>query len=518
MLRKIVSAASRTTYGKALVIGVVSSFLVGCGSSIGPIDVPAAPSVGRSNLEVPPAPGSTSNASLPGFGVFQRQSQPVGVIAAPGTDWGYVSTASGNYAGLVVADEPRAALMARNILANGGTAADAVTGLYFTLAGTNPAAAALGGGGICLVHDARTGVAQSIDFLPRAPRDGGPIAVPGSVRGMAHIHAEWGSMSWNDVVSPAADVVASHPMARTLARRLDDADTQFRGSSRLRRVLTDSSGVFLDEGDRFTQPSLAGTIGILANRGPQDMYTGELAYRFIEEAAEDGGELTTFDMQSYRPNVTTAQVVELPGQIGFVPAGATGAGFFFPEMTQKSLRGLPQNPAPGTPAVTQIQAEAASVLSDSGIRGNLPADFGSTSFAVTDGTGLTIACGMTMNGAFGTAKMGRSSGIIYARSPSNIEYGLSGAFLTPLITTNPQGNQLHLAGAAAGGPEAAASLLYTAINAPTIGLEQALDRNGSTVTGTVNAISCGRESGDSGRVCRIGVDPRGSGLGAEALR
>lgn len=501
MLRNIVSVTSRTPLGKLFVLGTVMAFTAGCGSSLGPIDVPNAPSLGM--------PG------LPSFG-SERRGQPVAVFAAPESDWGYVSAASANYAGLAVADEPRATLAAQHILAQGGTAADAVTALYFTLAATNPAAASLGGGGICVVHNSQTGLAQSVDFLPRAPEGGGDIAIPGSVRGIAQLHATFGSLPWNDVVNPAAAVAASHPMSRTLARRLDTADIDFRGSSRLRRLLT-NGGAFMDEGDNFVQSNLAGTIGIIANRGPQDMYTGELAYRFIEESTEDGGRITTIDMQSYRPNVSPAQVIDLPGQRAFIPAGTTGAGFFFPEMTQKSLRGLPSNPAPGTPSAAAIRSEAAGVLAESGVSGTLPADYGSTSFAVTDSSGLTIACGLTMNGAFGTGDVGRSTGMLYARSPSNIEYGLSGAFITPLVTTSGDGRELGLAATAAGGPDAAAALLYTAINAPRQGLEQALSDNGSQITGTVNAISCGRSTVDQGRVCHIGVDPRGSGLGAEAL-
>lgn len=496
MLRKIVSAARRTAFGKVLVLSLTTSFLASCGGGVGSFDMPTVPSLG-----IPSIGGGGRNLAS-------------GVFAAPGTDWGYVSVASPNYAGLVVADEPRAAMAARNILGDGGTAADAVTALYFTLASTNPAAAGLGGGGVCLIHDEETGRTQSIDFLPRAAAEGGPIAIPGNVRGFGQIHAAFGSLPWNDVVDSTVPVAASHPMSRTMARRLDHADSGFRSSVRLRRVLTNMDGVFLDEGDNFTQPNLAGTIGIIANRGPQDMYTGELAYRFVEEAAEDGGLLTTIDMQSYRPNVTTAQSIDIAGQTGFVPAGDTGVGFFFPEMTQKALRGLPQNPAPGTLSVAAIRADAASILAESGVRGSLPNDYGSTSFAVTDESGLTIVCGVTMNGAFGTTNMGRSTGVVFARSPSDIEYGLSGAFLTPLITTGQDG-ELRLAVASAGGPDAAAALLYTAVNARAEGLGNALQNNGSQMTGTVNAISC--EGGRDGR-CSIGVDPRGSGLGAESLR
>ncbi|TAN70519.1 MAG: gamma-glutamyltransferase, partial [Magnetospirillum sp.] len=77
------------------------------------------------------------------------------------------------FAGMVAADEPRAALAGRNVLSAGGTAVDAATAMYFTLAVTYPSAASLGGGGSCIVHDNGGKKTEVMEFPAIASAMGG---------------------------------------------------------------------------------------------------------------------------------------------------------------------------------------------------------------------------------------------------------------------------------------------------------------------------------------------------------
>ena len=70
--------------------------------------------------------------------------------------------------GIVVADEPRSVLIARDILNSGGSAADGAVALGFALSVTLQSASGLGGGGLCTVFDANTGQAELLEFLPKA--------------------------------------------------------------------------------------------------------------------------------------------------------------------------------------------------------------------------------------------------------------------------------------------------------------------------------------------------------------
>jgi len=75
------------------------------------------------------------------------------VCVACGSDGppeGQVGFIQENFGG-VVSDEPRSALVGRDVLSAGGTAVDAAVATYFAMAVTYPGAATLGGGGICVV-------------------------------------------------------------------------------------------------------------------------------------------------------------------------------------------------------------------------------------------------------------------------------------------------------------------------------------------------------------------------------
>jgi gamma-glutamyltranspeptidase/glutathione hydrolase len=161
----------------------------------------------------------------------------------------------------VATDEPRAALVARDVLSGGGSAVDAAIAGYFTLAVTLPSNAGIGGGGACLVHDAKTKKVEAILFMPQGI-PGGQFGVPAAVRGMAYMQARYGRVPWATLVAPAENLALSGiTVSRALAREIETAGNKLRSDPELARVFVAPDGHLLREGDGLTlELGLSSTI------------------------------------------------------------------------------------------------------------------------------------------------------------------------------------------------------------------------------------------------------------------
>ncbi|CAN0574953.1 unnamed protein product [Laminaria digitata] len=116
---------------------------------------------------------------------------------------GQVGFVEDNFGG-VVSDEPRSALIGRDILSAGGNAVDAAVATYFALSVTYPGAATLGGGGMCVVYRGQDETVEAIDFRPALFASGNrAVMIPGAVRGMFALHARYGRLKWEALLLPA---------------------------------------------------------------------------------------------------------------------------------------------------------------------------------------------------------------------------------------------------------------------------------------------------------------------------
>jgi gamma-glutamyltranspeptidase/glutathione hydrolase len=223
----------------------------------------------------------------------------------------------------VAAGHPATAEAARDVLADGGNAFDAALAAVAAATVAEPLLCSLGGGGFLLAHPAE-GAPTLYDFFAQTPGqaradadfravevDFGPAtqefhvglgatAVPGTIRGIAAVHADLASRPLDLLVDPAARLArAGVPLrefdayaGRILAPILST-------TPEIAGVFQTPDGTPRAPGDRLVQPALAETLARLGAEGEQPFHEGELAQALARQSADGGGHLSADDLARY---------------------------------------------------------------------------------------------------------------------------------------------------------------------------------------------------------------------------
>ncbi|MGF1609506.1 MAG: gamma-glutamyltransferase [Kiloniellales bacterium] len=397
------------------------------------------------------------------------------------------------FAGLVAADDPRAAVVGRDILGNGGNAADAAAAIYFTLAVTLPSRAGLGGGGVCVLFNHRERSGEVLAFLPQ--RSGAGL-VPLGVRAMAALHARHGRQRWEEIIGPAENLARfGHGVSRAFAQDLALAEPLLSGDSELARTFRSATGSVPREGDRIVQATLATVLGGIRTQGAAYMYGGPFARRFVEATAAAGLPVELADLRDAVPRLSPALGVEVGHDMAYFsgpPAGGllaaqlwrllaeeagyrrtTGAdrGHLFAEAAMRVFAGRSAWPASAAnDGVALLEdGEVRSLLAGYDPQRHTPASSLSPApaavadssagagFVTADRFGNGVACSLTMNGLFGSRHMAPGTGILLAAPPAP---GSDGA-LSPsaVVIGNRATGDLRFAAAASGGAVAPTALV-----------------------------------------------------------
>lgn len=409
------------------------------------------------------------------------------------------------FSGVAVADEPLAAQSAAEILRQGGSAADAAVAMYFALSVTYPAAASLGGGGVCLVNDRNTREVYALNFLaPRAASSASairPTAVPANVRGMAALHARYGDLDWRTLLSPAERIARfGRPLTRASAQALEKGSDRLLSNWETRQIFAPTGSV-PGEGARLLQTDLANTIAALRADGASTMYTGAMADRLVAAARQAGGSLAREDLRNFLPSWQTVSGIEFGNDKAYFappPAGAgLLAGQIWAMLTERSLyRKAPDGERyhllveaarrawegrarwladDGTTVDAEelISAAAARAALDDYDKGAASGSHGygpvlqsrheapaGTGFVVVDALGEAVACTYTSYRPFGVGAVAPGTGILLAPAPGPGDR--NPVSLGPMIVFNPHVSTFKFAAVGGSGPEAAEAMMTVA--------------------------------------------------------
>lgn len=377
--------------------------------------------------------------------------------------------------GMVVTTNARASEVGRRVLEAGGNAVDAAVAIGYALAVVDPCCGNIGGGGFMTLRLA-DGREIFLDFREIAPAsasrdmyldDTGAVlkdesltgwrasGVPGTVAGLDHALARFGTRSRAEVMAPA---IALARDGFTLAR--PDTDILERGTSRLARdaeaarIFLSPDGRALKPGDRLAQPDLAATLETIAANGPDAFYRGEIATKVEAAMRARRGTLAAADFAAYRVGETAPIACSYRGHrlISAPPPSSGGLtvclvlnileGFdakamgwhsaAFVRAWVEALRHafLDRNTLLGDPAFVSVPVErllsedyAAAIRERIRAEGRIASkDLGpgspphekpeTTHYSVVDAAGNAVAVTYTINGLFGAAVVAPGTGFL----------------------------------------------------------------------------------------------------------
>lgn len=401
---------------------------------------------------------------------------------------GYVK----GFFGAVAADEPNITIVGRDALSAGASAADAAVAMAFMASVTYPSRAGLGSSGACLVFDTALGIGEAIDFRTEtAPGDSAPV--PGLARAMVVLHARYGKLDWRQLVAPAEQTARfGMRVSRAFAKDLSGQSPRLAADPGARKVFFGKDGRPLGEGDRLQQLDLAGTLGRIRANGGGSLYVGNAATQIAKDYTDAGYRLDKSSLENFVPDWEQPARIAVGDDMAEVVRGRAGA----PDSHQTWTGNVPATP---------------------GDNGN------GTGFVVTDRTGMTVSCAMSMGNLFGTGKLIPGAGFF----PIDTDMAKRLAQQTPAVVI--VGNQNHGGfRAALAGPVSTAAAIGVFDKARKVVLDKAtlnsLIRKGETPAtgngGFTNGINCPNyiKGQTQEAACEAVADPDSEGLAVTAAQ
>jgi gamma-glutamyltranspeptidase/glutathione hydrolase len=241
------------------------------------------------------------------------------------------------------------------ILAEGGNAFDAAVAVSSTLSVVEPISSGLGGGGLFLLHDARTGNDVMLDAREYAPESATPAqyldkageldrdrsvngpwsaGIPGLPAALVELAGKHGRLPLQKSLAPAIRIAREGfpvyaRMAKGYASRRDVME-RYPGT----REVYLRNGKPIAEGDVFRQPELAHTLELLASKGFDGFYRGETARKLIKGVNQAGGRWTAKELAAYQVKQRTPIVFDYRGwKVTTAPPPSSG-GIALAEMLQ----------------------------------------------------------------------------------------------------------------------------------------------------------------------------------------
>lgn len=221
--------------------------------------------------------------------------------------------------GIVATSHVQASVAGAQVLARGGSAIDAAIVANAVLGVTEPMMNGMGGDLFAIYWDAKTGKLYGLNSSGWAPKGltlehmrakGATsmptygidaVTVPGAVAGWHALHQRFGRLPWSDLFQSAIFYAESgYPVPEIIHGYWEDASTAFANDAEGRRVYM-PGGKPPAVGQIFQNPELGKTLRLVAAKGADAFYRGQIARAILSTSQALGGTMAAEDLAEFTP-------------------------------------------------------------------------------------------------------------------------------------------------------------------------------------------------------------------------
>lgn len=284
---------------------------------------------------------------------------------------------------MVAAANPHAVQAGADVLAAGGTAADALVAVQTVLGLVEPQSSGLGGGAFLVWYDAASGKLTTIDGRETAPLAATPtlfqdengetlgffdavvggrsVGTPGTPALLQMAHDKWGKADWAGLFDPAIALASDGFSVSPRLAGLVERDAERLASDATAAAYFLPNGAPLQVGTSLKNMAYADSLRAMATQGASAIYTGDIADAIIaavQNAPGNPGVLSQIDLSIYqakeRPAVcATFRAHDVCG-MGPPSSGALTVGQIL-----GMLDGYDLSAGPNDPDVRRLMGDAA---------------------------------------------------------------------------------------------------------------------------------------------------------------
>ncbi|CAH1774060.1 unnamed protein product, partial [Owenia fusiformis] len=230
----------------------------------------------------------------------------------------------GRYENAAIAtDHAKCSKIGKDMMYNGGSAVDAAIAAMLCIGVLHSQSAGIGGGSLATIYDTKKRDVLTLDCREEAPSisnthmfvqnmdasltGGLAIGVPSQVAiCYKKMHELYGTLPWKALFQPTIEICREgFKIGQAMGAGLE-RQTRESLNPGMKIFINPDTDEPYQEGDYMRMPDLADTLELIAEKGAQEFYHGDLARSVVNEIQEAGGRIILKDLRSYNVLVKRA--------------------------------------------------------------------------------------------------------------------------------------------------------------------------------------------------------------------